>query len=263
LDHLHVDSWLRRSISCSHTHLGMPALNPANHFSYLRHRPERSLIYQIIETHWPFFLEQQIKADQSIPRFVQKEFNAFLDCGIPENGFVRTYCYQCRYSGLVAFSCKMRGFCPSCLARRMNDEAAHLVDHVLPQEVPFRQWVLSFPFKLRYLMAFDQEMTRHALKVMLQTIASFQKKRARRLGIQNPQMGAVTFIQRFGSALNLNVHFHVLVSDGVFSKSGQQFDFFPLPRPSPAELFELVEKIKRRVLKKAEAKQTLTSQIRS
>jgi len=28
--------------------------------------------------------------------------------------------------------------------------------------------------------------------------------------------GAVTFIQRFGSALNLNIHFHPLVPGGVF-----------------------------------------------
>jgi len=49
----------------------------------------------------------------------------------------------------------------------------------------------------------------------------------------------------------------VLVSDGVFSKSKlrEEFDFVSLPRPSQAELFELVEKIKRRILKKAEEKE--------
>jgi hypothetical protein len=49
---------------------------------------------------------------------------------------------------LVAFSCKRRGFCPSCGARRMIETSAHLVDHVIP-DVSVRQWVLSFPWPLR------------------------------------------------------------------------------------------------------------------
>jgi len=53
---------------------------------------------------------------------------------------------------LVAFSCKGRGFCPSCGGRRLTERAAHLVDHVLPR-VPVRQWVLSLPFELRYQLA--------------------------------------------------------------------------------------------------------------
>ena len=45
-----------------------------------------------------------------------------------------------------------RGFCPSCGARRMAESAALLVDDVLPHQ-PIRQWVLSFPFPLRFLLA--------------------------------------------------------------------------------------------------------------
>lgn len=51
---------------------------------------------------------------------------------------------------LLAFSCKKRGFCPSCGARRMADSAALLVDDILPHQ-PIRQWVLSVPFPLRFL----------------------------------------------------------------------------------------------------------------
>ena len=42
---------------------------------------------------------------------------------------------------LVAFSCKGRGFCPSCTGRRMADTAARLVDGVFSVGVPVRQWV--------------------------------------------------------------------------------------------------------------------------
>ena len=38
-------------------------------------------------------------------------------------------------------------------------------------------------------------------------------------GLKKPmaQTGAVTLVQRFGSALNLNIHFHMLFLDGVYS----------------------------------------------
>ncbi len=63
-----------------------------------------------------------------------------------------TRCDYCQDEKLVAFSCKKRGFCPSCGARRMADSAALLVDEVLPHQ-PMRQWVLSLPFPLRFLYA--------------------------------------------------------------------------------------------------------------
>jgi hypothetical protein len=47
-----------------------------------------------------------------------------------------------------AFSCKGRGVCPSCNARRMVEVAAHLTDQVLPP-LPLRQWVLSLPKRIR------------------------------------------------------------------------------------------------------------------
>jgi hypothetical protein len=44
---------------------------------------------------------------------------------------------ECGHDKLLAFSCKRRGFCPSCGARRMSQTAAHLVDRVIPH-VPGR-----------------------------------------------------------------------------------------------------------------------------
>ena len=61
-------------------------------------------------------------------------------------------CESCHFERLVAFSCKKRGFCPSCGARRMAETAALLADEVLPA-LPLRQWVISFPFALRFLFA--------------------------------------------------------------------------------------------------------------
>jgi len=180
----------------------MAAVAPNNTLlaRYSRHRPEKGLLYRTVETYWPIFLREQARVGKTLPIFIREEFEKFLRCGIPEHGFIRTYCYQCRLSGIVPFSCKKRGFCPSCCARRMNDEAAHLVDHVLP-EVMLRQWVLSFPYKLRYLMAHNPKLTNKILSVFIRAISSYQKKKAKQRGVKGARPGAVTFIQRFGSAL--------------------------------------------------------------
>lgn len=225
----------------------MAALNNTLTGLKSRHHPERGLLYRTIETYWPIFLREQARVGKTLPIFIKDEFEKFLHCGIPEYGFIRTYCYQCRISGIVAFSCKKRGFCPSCCARRMNDEAAHLVDQVLP-EVMMRQWVLSFPYKLRYLMAYNPKLTNKILSVFINKISSYQKLKAKKCGIKVAKPGSVTFIQRFGSALNLNVHFHTLFADGVFYKGGSGYEFYRLPAPTEEELHALAEKIQNRVL---------------
>jgi hypothetical protein len=214
---------------------------------YIRRHPEQGLLYRTVETYWPIFLREQEKVGRNIPIFIKDEFNKYLRCGIAEFGFVRTYCYQCRESGVVAFSCKKRGFCPSCCARRMNDEAAHLVDQVLP-EVVMRQWVLSFPYRLRYQMAHNPKLTNKILSIFIQTISSYQKKQAKLYGIKVARPGAVTFIQRFGSALNLNVHFHTLFADGVFYKTENgDYKFLRLLEPTRDELILLATKIQNKV----------------
>lgn len=79
-----------------------------------------------------------------------------LDCGILSRGFVRGACESCRHEHLVALSCEGRGFCPACGGRQMTAAAAHLVDNVFPTRAPVRQWVLSLPIRLRYLLAYDK-----------------------------------------------------------------------------------------------------------
>ncbi len=223
--------------------------NNAFKANYSRRHPERGLLYRTVETYWPIFLQEQQRVGKTLPIFIKDEFEKYLCCGISEFGFVRTYCYQCRESGIVPFSCKKRGFCPSCSARRMNDEAAHLVDNVLPH-VRMRQWVLSFPYKLRYQMAHNPKLTNKILSIFIQVISSYQKKQARLYGIKRAKPGVITFIQRFGSALNLNVHFHTLFADGVFYKADDGgYNFLSLPSPTQEELEVLAENIQSKVLK--------------
>ncbi len=73
-----------------------------------------------------FFAETEAAAGADLPQFVKDEFDTFLECGILAHGFLRLRCGDCSPDKLVAFSCKRRGFCPSCGARRMAQTAAYL-----------------------------------------------------------------------------------------------------------------------------------------
>jgi transposase-like zinc-binding protein len=68
------------------------------------------------------FLESaRCQADGApLPDFVAQEFRDFLTCGILAHGFARLRCTDCALEQLVPFSCKGRGFCPSCGGRRMT-----------------------------------------------------------------------------------------------------------------------------------------------
>jgi ribosomal protein S27E len=126
-----------------------------------------------------------------------------LECGILAHGFLRLRCADCGHDKLVAFSCMRRGFCPSCGARRMSQTAAHLLGHVIPH-VPVRQWVLSLPIPLRLLPAAQPLLVTPVLQVVHRAITRLLLDQA---GLEAGQAdsGAVTLIQRFGSAANLNI----------------------------------------------------------
>ncbi len=85
----------------------------------------------------------------------------------------------------------------------MAESAALLVDEVLPEQ-PMRQWVLSFPFPLRFLFASRPEIMGQVLGIVYRVIATHRIKKAG-LMKKTARPGAVTLIQRFGSALNLNI----------------------------------------------------------
>jgi hypothetical protein len=146
-------------------------------FQYKRHRPEESVLYKLIQENLETFLERfQLEMGHPLPAFVTKEFYDYLDCGILANGFLRVQCQKCHHENLVAFSCKHRGFCPSCGARRMAETAAHLVDYVLPHQ-PIRQFVLTFPFQLRPLLAVRPKIMGLALKSVIVRRQLFSSKK--------------------------------------------------------------------------------------
>ena len=212
----------------------------------LPRRPELTVLHAAVSGHLLTFLARAEERG-GVPSFVEGEMRRYLQCGIPAHGFLRVRCEGCGHDRLVAFSCKGRGFCPSCGGRRMAAGAAHLVDRVLPA-VPVRQWVLSLPFALRFALARDHELLTAVLRVAMRCILGAQEQRARRRFGVSGRCGAVTAVQRFGGALNLNLHFHAIVLDGVHVRGPNgRLSFRALPPPRPAERLAWTESIARRV----------------
>jgi hypothetical protein len=208
-----------------------------------------TVLHRIVGAHLERFLTETAAATDGagVPRFIEREFRDFLGCGEVARGFARVRCDSCRFERLVAFSCKARAICPSCGGRRMAEQAAHLVDAVLPF-VPVRQWVLTVPHRLRYRLAFDHALCRAVLGVFIRAVLGWYRRRARRAGITGGQSGTVTVVQRFGSGLELNVHFHVLGLDGVFALGVDgTLRFHRLPPPGDTDIARLVATIARRV----------------
>jgi hypothetical protein len=144
----------------------------------------------------------------------------------------------CGHELLVPFSCKRRGICHSCTARRAEDTAAHLVDHVLPR-APYRQWVFTFPIPVRLALSRRPHLVTAALHACVRSLFAWERRRLRRRGLRHPATGAITFVQRFGSTLQLNVHFHVLVPDGAFDahRARERSDLAKCPVPTDDGVF--------------------------
>jgi hypothetical protein len=160
-------------------------------------------------------------------QYVRSEFEEYLKCGRLEYGFLRVRCENCHHGHMVAFSWPLlRIYAPAAFVhparhhaenfnrglpdrtavrgewqktRRMTESAALLVDDVLPHE-PIRQWVLSFPFQLRFLFASYPHIMGKVLGIVYRTLATHITRKAG-YNKEMAQTGAVTLIQRLGSAL--------------------------------------------------------------
>ena len=218
--------------------------------------PSQTVLYHVIADHLETFLASldANPAAIGLPAYVQREFYDYLQCGILAHGFLRLGCDTCHQELLLPFSCKRRGFCPSCAGRRMAQTAAHLVAQVIPW-VPVRQWVVSVPIPLRYWMASSQDLTATVHTIIRTTIGQYYVNQAVTRGVPRDkvQPGSVTFIQRFGSAINLNVHYHVVFLEGVYldrTDQGRPPRFLPGEPPTDTAIADVVQKISRRVIRK-------------
>ena len=93
-------------------------------------------------------------------------------------------------------------------------------------------------------MAKNPQFMNKVLSIFTKSIFAWQRRKARGLGVKDGKPGAITFVQRFGSILNLNPHFHNLHPDGVFTldTKGRAL-FIPLKPPTDEDVLSIVERI--------------------
>jgi len=221
--------------------------------AYQRRQPEKTVLYRVINEHLATFLGQAKQEGKTIPKFVRKDIQGILDCGILAKGFVRVVCKDCKTEHLVALSCK-GATCPSCCGRRMTQRAAFLVDHVIPK-VSIRQWVLSLPIRMRYLLAYNEKLCSKVLSIANREIFRWYRFKAKAEldldSVSQAECGSVTVIQRFDSGLRCNVHFHLIVMDGVWFKkqSEEKPVFFGMPAPTNKEIIQVALGVRKKVMK--------------
>ena len=194
--------------------------------AYQPRDPSGTVLYQVIADHHETFLVT-LAADPTatgLPAYVTEEFYASLQCGVLAHGFVRLACDTCPHQIRLAFSCKTRGFCPACAGRRMAQRAAHL-----------------------------KELTATIHTIIRRTIGQYYVHQAGRHGATRATVppGSVTFVQRFGGSINLNVHVPLIVLEGIYedrTAQGLTPRFRPQQPPTDAEIAAVLHKISQRVI---------------
>ena len=196
---------------------------------YQRHTPETTVFYQTIARVWPGLFMEYAASDAPIADHIETEFERFLRCGILPYGFIRLKCTGCQGSRILGFSCKGRGFCASCGARRMEQAADRLEREVWPI-ANARQFVLTFPHQVRHWLANSPELLADVILAVTGVIQDFYEDSTLR-GMDKevasmPTGGAITFVQRFASSLALNTHLHMIFLDGVFAQTAKGKRFY-------------------------------------
>jgi hypothetical protein len=230
---------------------GVDPWTTSSHLEYEPRSPNDGAVHRIVLEHLETFLDEARTLDggRGLPAFVEPSLRKLVECACLGKGFVRVRCSDCGFERLLPFSCTVRGCCSSCAGRRMTEMSAHLVDSVLPI-VPVRQWVLTLPFPLRYDLAWNHDRTRKVLGELNRTLEDFYRAKAAARGIEGGRSGSVTVIQRVGSAINLNPHFHNLSLDGVFTqKPGEPPEFHPVGLVTDEDVAEVTALVRDRVLR--------------
>jgi hypothetical protein len=179
---------------------------------YRRRTPETSVLYQIVHhsrDDLQFQWEERFQHQYGCLRDeVVKTYDEFLNCGILAHGAARVYCDGCRHSLLIAFSCKRRGVCPSCGAKRAVKFVEHIYSEVI-EGVPHRHTVFTIPKRLRVFFKYDRKLNTILFRAAWGALLLV-------LGIDERELAAILTVQTAGEALNYHPHLHGLLADGYW-----------------------------------------------
>lgn len=209
-----------------------PALTNNLGYRYQRRGVARTTLYRLVRDHLETVYQAVDEgfASAPLPTSSSKSSNASSIAEYCCRGAAPLVCEQCPQTHVTALSCKGRGFCPSCLGRRMAQTSANIIDHVLPRGVPLRQWVFTCPFELRARLGFDAPLLGELSAIVNDCILRFDERALQSRIALSPTVdgspersrklhgGTVTVVQRVSSDLRLNPHLHIVVLYGVFTE---------------------------------------------
>lgn len=186
--------------------------------SYIARRPWDSPLYRLIyhyrdelEYRWSETFEEKYGL---LRREVLDAFDRYLNCGILRHGAARARCEKCNHSMLIAFSCKRRGVCPSCQAKRGVLFAEHLNEEVLLQQ-PHRHLVFSIPKRLRVYFRYDRSLFRLLYRAAWETWSEHVSETQ-----LNGNSGAVMALHTAGDLLHWHPHIHCIALNGTVLDDG-------------------------------------------
>jgi ribosomal protein S27E len=202
---------------------------------YRPRHPERTALYQVLFHFFDRFLadyEIRFEKEYGFFRPVIKEVaERYLDCGNPRCGFARIRCPDCGEERLLMFSCRTRGFCPSCHAKRL-EEWGEWMRETLLLDVPHRQVVFTIPKMLRLFFKYNRRLLGDLCRCALRSLTCyFEVTNGSEL-----MPGVIAAIQTFGNRINFHPHLHFLVTEGGVDEAGL---FHKIPHIDDSRLAEL------------------------
>jgi len=176
--------------------------------------------------------EGRFEKEYGFLRSIIKEVvERYLDCGNPRCGFARIRCPDCGQERFLMFSCRTRGFCPSCHARRLEQWGEWMRETLL-LDVPHRQVVFTIPKMLRIFFKYKRRLLGDLCRCALHSLTRYFEV----LAGSELMPGLIAAIQTFGNRMNPHPHLHFLVTEGGVDKAGL---FHKIPRLDDSRLAEL------------------------
>ena len=182
--------------------------------------PLYRLVYHYAEQLQYLWDERYLQQYGCLREAVVNAFERYLSCGILRHGCARVACPKCDYSQLIAFSCKRRGLCPSCDAKRGYLFAENLTENLL-LPYPVRHLVFTIPKRLRVYFRYDRELTKHLYSAAWhawQQVCSRDHSR---------QTAMIAALHTAGDLLNYHPHIHAIALSGSIERQGEFHAFEP------------------------------------
>lgn len=214
--------------------------------------PQGGILHGLLADKFAGYHERRLRRKQ--PVTILPDVNAYLDCGNIKRSKATLECIKCRIQREFPLSCKRRNFCEACGRRRQRDRSKFLRRQVIG-DTPMRLWTTTLPHPARTFLGGEPDLTTAVLGAVLRRITRYIRlsiKHAHGLkSVKIVHTGAITIIQRVGTDLDGNLHFHSLFTDGAFVRLGADEDltFLELPKPTDEDVAEIAWDIAKGVRK--------------